>query len=270
MPALTFRAGRGFTLIELVLVIVVLSILALGTSRYIVNSTQSYVVSAERGKLISSGRVAVEKVTRRLRNALPNSIRVSSTGRCIEFFPVLAGSSTLATIPFSATNLAVAAFDLDSAPTNYATIGAFAASELYVSGTPSPGVIVATGLTTSGANKVSIPLDQVGGHTFTRSSPTERVYIVAQPERFCITTGGNLEKYSGYGINASAPISDNAPAGATTDLIAQNIDLSGGVEPFKYAPGTLARNALVAVTLNLIKNDDPVKISHEVQIRNVP
>lgn len=257
-------ASAGFTLIELVMVIVILGILALGTTRYIVQSTEQYTVSAERTKLIAGGRVAVEKITRRVRNALPNSVRVSASGRCVEYFPVLAGTSSLDAISPAINSLNTSSFNLDTAPVNYAVIAVFAADELYLSPLPSPGVIVETSLTTTGT-KTSIPLDST--HTFLRTSPTERVYVAGSPERFCFGASGQLTFYSGYGIPGGA-LTDTPPGSGSSSLVAENI--VPGISSFSYTLGTLVRNAVVSVVLNFDKNGDPVRVSHEVQIRNVP
>ncbi len=256
------RAVAGFTLMELVIVIVLLSILALGTTRYVIQSVEQYTVSAERTRLIAQGRVALEKVVRRLRNALPNSIRVSASGRCIEYFPVLATASTVGTIPVPVSALATSSFTLGSAPVNYAVIAAFTAAEVYAGG--SPGVRAQTGIAAPGSySNISL----VSAHTFVRTSPTERVYLIADPERLCISAVGTLNHYHSYGILAA--INDTPPSGGSA-LIADNLDLSGGVIPFRYMPGTLVRNALVEITLKFMKNSDPVHIYHKVQIRNVP
>ena len=59
-------------LIELIMVTVILGVLALGTTRYIVQSMEQYTESTDRAKLIAAGRIAVEKMTRRC-NALPEA-----------------------------------------------------------------------------------------------------------------------------------------------------------------------------------------------------
>jgi len=259
------RKTTGFTLVEMVLVIVVLSILALGTTRYIVTSSQGFVLSAERAKLIATARVAVEQVIRRLRNALPNSVRISATGRCIEYFPIAIGSSTTIPVLPSTTSLATPPFTLNSGGNHYVTMAAFTASELYVSTLPSPGVIAATTLSTASTYS-AIPLARVSGHTFTRTSSAQRVYLVRSPERFCVTGSGNLLHYTGYGIK---PLSDTAPTGASSSLMAEHLNIAGATS-FAYTSGTLVSNALVQVNFAFSKGGEGVNMSHEVQIRNVP
>lgn len=267
-----YRRGSGFTLLEVVVVIVVLGILALGTTQFIVQGTRQYTVSAERTKLIAGGRVAVEKIVRRLRNALPNSVLVSQPlGRCVEYIPVVAGASSLGTIPQPAASLSVADFDLPGTAPYFAAIYPIASAEIYI-GTPgASGVLAATDLA-PGAGISSIALSNPGGYSFTRASPTERVYVVQGPERFCVTAAGTLDFYSGYAIPdyTSTTLGDTpvAAVAATAVLIARDIDTAGS--GFSYAAGSPVRNAIVGVTINLLKDNDPVRISHEVQIRNVP
>ena len=89
---------RGFTLTEMIIVIVILSILGLGSSRFIAFSARSMVDTAERQLLSSSANIALEKVLRGVRDALPNSVRVFDGGvnsHCIEYVPILFSSRYL-------------------------------------------------------------------------------------------------------------------------------------------------------------------------------
>lgn len=101
-----FPRQYGFTLVEMVVVIVVLGAISAGTAMYIVRSMEAYSDTVRRDQLTSTARIAVEKMTRELRNALPNSIRVDNSGgtHCIEFFPVQSGSS-YESVPRTAANI---------------------------------------------------------------------------------------------------------------------------------------------------------------------
>jgi MSHA biogenesis protein MshO len=87
----------AFTLVELVMVMVVISILAIGSVKFISQSAQGLVDSAERQSLASTATIAVEKVLRQVRRALPNSVRIFDDGgnSCIEFVPILHSSEYL-------------------------------------------------------------------------------------------------------------------------------------------------------------------------------
>ena len=71
---------RGVTLVELVVTIVLMGILAGGTVAFVISSTQSYVDTATRNQLSAIGRIATQKLEQAIRLAVPNSIRVTSSG----------------------------------------------------------------------------------------------------------------------------------------------------------------------------------------------
>ncbi len=258
-------SSRGFTLLEMIIVIVVLGIIAVGTSQFIVQATQGYAVSAERGKLIAGGRVAVEKITRRLRNALPNSIRINASNQCVEYIPVIRATNYTGNILVSSATIGTESFDMPApvpAPF-YVAVAGFTAGELYNQPIADPGVIALGQLPGAGAGVTSINLP--GGHQFLRESPTERVFITGEPERFCIVTG-SLVRYTAYGFENS--VETDVSGTATATLVAENIDAA--TSGFQYTASSLVSNAVVHATLNFIKDGDPVRISHQVQVRNVP
>ena len=264
--------AAGFTLIEVVIVVVLLGIIALGTTRFIVQGTEQYTVAADRTKLIAAGRVSVEKISRRLRNALPNSILVSTpAGRCVEYIPVVAGTASLGVVPDPVVNLAVANFDVVGSAPFFVAIFPISSAELYIGNPGAAGVLAASGLA-AGSGISNISLSSPGGFSFVRTSPTERVYVVQQPERFCFTASGDLNFYSGYGIPdySTTGLGDapSAAVAATAELVSQDIDASAS--SFSYVSGTLVRNAIVEINLGLLKNDDPIQLNQEVQVRNVP
>src|SRR3990167_327162 len=88
----------GFTLIEMVITIVLIGILGVGMSRFIGQSVQGVKDTAERQQLSAIGWITSEKISREIRDALPNSFRLNSGGSCIEFIPTVAGTDYL-TVP---------------------------------------------------------------------------------------------------------------------------------------------------------------------------
>ena len=98
------RRAHGFTLIELVVVITVMGILSVGAVAFITDASDGYASTVRRTELGSTMRLAAERMTRELRNALPNSVRVS--GACLEFIPVDGGSSYL-NLPVSIASSAI-------------------------------------------------------------------------------------------------------------------------------------------------------------------
>jgi len=81
----------GFTLIELIIVIALLSIIALMTTHYIVSGTQIYTNTVERDKGLSNARFVSQRMTREMTHALPNSISVINN--CLTFTPIIVKAS---------------------------------------------------------------------------------------------------------------------------------------------------------------------------------
>lgn len=90
--------SRGFTLLELVIVLALISISSLVGFRFISDMAHSHVSAAERGQALSGARFAIERLRRELSHAYSPSIYVSknATGqdnRCLSFVPVIAAGS---------------------------------------------------------------------------------------------------------------------------------------------------------------------------------
>lgn len=77
------RSSAGFTLIELIMVIILLGIVASISVRFVTLSTQGAIDVGERQKRALKGVVLSERLTRELRESVPGSVSVS--GNCISF-----------------------------------------------------------------------------------------------------------------------------------------------------------------------------------------
>jgi len=81
----------GFTLIEMITVIVLLGIIAGILTPFIAKTMQAYTHSKARAELVAKGRLALERLTREVHQAIPNSLSVLSGGSGIEFARSRAG-----------------------------------------------------------------------------------------------------------------------------------------------------------------------------------
>ncbi len=260
---------RGFTLIELVMVMVILSLVAAMGTQFIVTSSEMYRDTTERAKVITRGRQAIERISRQIQVALPNSIRVSASGRCIEFLPIVGASNYDGEVADASNgapptaSVDTAPFDLDMGSAEYAAIGALSINELYVA---APDSIVSLGpIGSSGITSVNIS----PAHTFARNSVSKRIFIVDNPNRFCVNGGDELRFYSGYGLptNAGAGLSD-AEINAGT-LMAERVELDGE-RPFSLSNATESRNALVQLEIPFRQGMNRVVLDHRILVRNVP
>lgn len=269
----------GFTLVELVMVIVVLGILSLGSISFISNSAKGLVDTAERQVLASSATIAVEKVLREVRRALPNSVRTFSDGgsECLEFVPIL-HSSEYVSIPtasdaasfdsiqfFSATGLesgfvAVYPTSLGSVyGTSPATTRAISSSIAQAGPVGGPG-----------PNMQTITFASASTYRFPTGSPRKRFFLVDQPISFCDDANGRLWRYQNYGFHVSSA-SSVPTSGSNRILIADSL-VANSLQ-FNITPAQLQRNAVVRMSVTIQRPSssiEQVDISQEVQLRNVP
>jgi len=88
------NARRGFTLVEMVVAIIVLGIVGITFGVFIVPAIKANQDVERRAALIDSAEIAVRRMARDIRIALPNSVRVSyvaGTGFAIEMIPTVDG-----------------------------------------------------------------------------------------------------------------------------------------------------------------------------------
>ncbi|PMM08480.1 prepilin-type N-terminal cleavage/methylation domain-containing protein [Vibrio breoganii] len=79
---------RGFTLIEMILTIVVVAIIFLGIAGFVEFGAKGYSQTVDRQRLQNQARFAIEKMSREVRHAVPNSFSLSNDSKCLAFYPI--------------------------------------------------------------------------------------------------------------------------------------------------------------------------------------
>ena len=257
-------ARRGFTLVELVTVIMVLGVLAIGTVRFLSDAGNGFAATISRGELAADARAGLDRLTREIREALPNSVRVNGTGQCLEVIPVL-GGSTYVTAPLGAP-----ATSMQAVPFPTMTLGTRVAIpvqgnpyQLSAAGAVSPLVT----MTGPGAGN-ELTLQFAASHRFPAASSSQRFFMVDTPVSYCVD-GGSLWRYTGYGYSAAQPSVGGLPSALPgRTLVAR--DVQGSAPYFEVSGATLTRNAMVAVNLDFTSEGDSVDIASLVHMKNVP
>lgn len=274
---------RGFSLIEMIMVMVITAILGAGVAVFIRGPTQGYFDLARRAGITDTADTSIRRIGRDLRQALPNSIRsVTATPQCMEYLPTSTGGRYRADVDTSGSgkmlnfSAPTTTFDLFGTLNPVPTSG----DQFVVYNLGIPGADAYSGVnraTISSATSSSITL--ATPTQFPLASPGSRFQIVpaAQQAVFYVCTNsgsgvdtsgngnGSLYRLSQYGFNATAPTSCPAvPSG--TPVLAQNVSDCN----FTYTPGVTQGNSLVSMRIAITKNHETVSLYDEVHVSNTP
>ena len=251
------RSNTGFTLIEMITVIVILSIISALGFGFVRSTLQSYNTTIDRGKLITKGRLALERMSRQLRAAVPNSVRV--VGDCVEFLPIAGGGNYVVTVPDVANGMtalatiATATHSVDFGTESYVVLGALNASEIYGASPASLEIL---------SSRSSTNLVLSAAKQWQRNSLNNRFFLADQPQAFCVNSG-NLRFQQSYSsgtyLTAAIPSSGG-------DIVVDGI----GGHSFNVSNGTEDRNTTLTIAMTFTGGGEGVALNQEVYIRNVP
>lgn len=253
-------AMAGFTLVELVIVIVVMAILGGISVTFIRNSVLAYVNSEAYYALADRADISLRRMSREIRNALPNSVWVSAAGDYVEFVPIKAGGRyqqdsldfTLATDEFSVLGEPVTVANGDQLVIyNLGITGA----DVYA------GDNIRSLNTYFGSNQSTL---KFSGGAFPLPSPASRFYVVNGATFYvCDLANRRLLMYSGVAIPSAHPTSFS---GLTPNIVAEDVTACS----FTYTEGVMQHTAVVTAQLELSKNDGVARLINLINVVNSP
>lgn len=281
------RKMLGFTLLEMIVVMVITGIIASVVAVFIRSPIQGYLDTVRRSEMTDTADNALRRIGRDLRLALPNSVRVQTVGnlRGLEFLltrsggryraqcsnstpggsdPLVFGSAS--DYPCEAADNA--SFDVLGPPVAVSVNDAIAIFNLGI-----PGADAYAGDTLRTYNGAGGSVSSIGytGGPFPFASPGNRFQVVQGTVSYVcdpLPGTGQLNRYSGYARTAAQAV---PPAGAAT-LLAENVSSC----EFTYAPFVMSQRAgLLTMTLtirraNMAGSNESVTLYHTVHVSNVP
>jgi len=263
MPAITNKNNAGFTLIELIIVIVLVGFLAAMTTDIITLPVKSYLDLERRTRLVDNAEMALRRMQRDIRRALPNSLRITDSGTTLELLHTTDGGRYRAKLAADGSgdilkfNSADTRFDvlsnLHRIPSGYLVI-------YNLGGTGANAYAqdnLASIRNTSTLNMIVLQ----PAKKFPLHSPQQRFFIVDMPISYrCIN--GELRRYSNYAI------SDPTILPNTFNLQAKASVLNCS---FTYDENSATRAGLVTLKIELTdKAGESAKLIHQVHVNNMP
>ncbi len=245
MKSLSKKNSSGFTLVEMITVIIILGVLAAAVTSFLKFGTQIYSETTARDQLVSSARFVIERLNRDIRNALPNSIRLTNSSACLEFSPILESTiyTDIPVLPEAATNeYSVIDFDVAFDPNWSVVVYPLHPDDVYINA----GKVYEVASISPDADERNITLDSVAIH-FKDDSPTQRLYFINGSVEYCLQN--NI---------------------ITRDGVLMAKDLDSASSSFEVFEATLQRNGMVKIYLQFDKNTEQISFNNEIQVLNVP
>ncbi|MDN3717328.1 PilW family protein [Vibrio breoganii] len=238
---------RGFTLIEMIVTIVVVAIIFLGIAGFVEFGTKGYTISIDRQRIQNQARFAIEKMSREIQHAVPNSFAMSSgtSGKCIEFYPIQYAGFYVEREATNTVEFVVGNEDYKHPHTFTArtklVINPSRMDDLETGSSQSVDIGGITTATDGEYFSVTMNPDS-------QSSANRHFIYQDQSVTYCITQANELRR---NGVQVASEVMYNQSS-------------------FNYEQTSLQRGGLIHLSLLFQNGDEQSQYKHDVQVSNVP
>jgi len=263
-------AHQGFTLIELIVVMVVVGVLSGIIAMFIRHPLEAYLAASRRAALVDAADTALLRIARDVRGALPNSLRVTQSGGVtyLEYLPIQDGGR------YRAAQTAAGTGDIldftSGADAGFDVLGpAVTAADGQYLVIYNLGLDAGTDAWQGGNRRTVTSTGSVSNLAFTATgtplpleSPNKRFYLAGAPVTYaCNPAGGELRRISGYALQAAQPTSFGNSA---SRLLANHVATCA----FAYDPGAAQRLGQLTLRIQLSQDGETVTLYREVAVNN--
>jgi len=289
------KTQYGFTLVEMIIVIVITGIIGGMVAMFIRAPVQGYMDSARRAEMSDIADTALRRLARDLRTAVPNSVRLPTPAGStyIEFMPTKDGGRyRVANVGAGGCGATGNDLDFTAADTCFEIVGTpitfVAGDQIVIGSTQSDGNPPYLLDTSASGVRRAIAAAGVGNNlTFVKMTSTvklpdsaeldgHRFEVVPKDQQAvtyaCLSPGtdasgdgtGTLTRYWAYGFNATQ-VAPGTIVGGSNAVLADKVESCN----FVYDTSN-QRNSLVAVTLKITRGGESVNLYHEIHVNNIP
>lgn len=282
------KPQSGFTLVEMIVVLVITGIIGGIVAVFIRMPVQGYTDTARRAEMTDIADTALRRISRDIRTALPNSVRitVSGTGIYLEFLPVDGSGRYRAAVVNPATDNPLNFATTDNCFDVLGPMPALAAgdkvviynrgiagvadaydgtsSSAYVTPTPVCTPEVASTAATIGITAKQFPFKSPGNRFQVINTPV--TYVCAPATDAAGNGTGTLMRYWGY------PIANLQPTAlATLTSVNPGAQLASRVSACNLSYGAVGqRLGMVTLQLTLADSGEKVTLYSSIHVSNVP
>ena len=277
------RSPKGFTLVEMIVVIVITGIIGGMVAVFIRAPMQGYVDSARRAAMTDIADTALRRMSRDLRLALPNSIRVNTLGGVyyVDFLSTSGGGRYRANgagttycaggdvLSFTAADIC---FEILGPPIQFRTNDQVVVYNLGISGANAyDGNTTDAHVRRAYNGGVAAPVQFVSLISPNRlpfESPTQRFHVVHEQVRYICNPNAGAETLTRYVLDGSA-----ITAPATIVPIVPGALLASHVTGcrFEYNPNVVAqRTGVLTMQLTLTDNNESITLYNATHVSNEP
>lgn len=262
------RAQWGFSLLELVVVLVLLGVLATTSVALIRQPIDASADVQRRARLADAADQAMARISRDVRLALPNSLRVSSDGRAIEMLiapmagryrarPTTVGGGDI--LDFTQSD---ASFDLLAPLPQAPVAGQWAVVYNLTAEGLQANAWAGDNRAAIGSGSTDSRIVLAAPFQFPFPSPAQRVYVVDRAVQYRCTPDGRLLRHAGHAPTATMVVPP-ASAGA---LLAEGVSACS----FRYQAGSASRRGLLSLSLGLSREGETLSLLKSIHPPNQP